>query len=199
MCMPSGSGTRGVESRLGASASGSSTKWHDVARPSRHPCPAVLMQVPPRGLPSAATGVSGMWPGAAIGRVPMTGLKETFAIEAAKSCSRRKRQQGGVSCRPSSRRSCRQSRSGTPATAAHVRDDPVERALPPAQRAHAVVRLAVAVERDLHAVQAEGVQPVHDFRRQQQAVGDDVDRASSRRAPGPPATGARPAGRPPAG
>ena len=56
-----------------------------------------------------------------------------------------------------------------------VVDDPVEGALAAAQRPHPVVRVAIAVERDLDAVQAEGVQPIDDLRGQQQPVGDDVD------------------------
>ena len=59
---------------------------------------------------------------------------------------------------------------------ADVLDDAVERALAAAQRPHAVVRVAVAVERDLDAVQPERQQPIDDSRREQQAVGDDVDR-----------------------
>ena len=60
--------------------------------------------------------------------------------------------------------------------AADVLDDPIERPLASAQRAHPVVRVAVAVERDLDAVQAVREQPIDHLRRQQQAVRDDRDR-----------------------
>ena len=71
-----------------------------------------------------------------------------------------------------------------PATLPHVLDDPVERALAAAQRAHPVVRVVVAVERDLDAVQPEGQQPIDDLFGEQQAVGDDVDPHVRRRAAG---------------
>ena len=56
-----------------------------------------------------------------------------------------------------------------------VFDDPIESALAAAQRPHAVVRVAIAVERDLDAVQPERQHPVDDLMREEQAVGDDVD------------------------
>ena len=61
-------------------------------------------------------------------------------------------------------------------------EDLVEGALAAAQRPHPVVRVAVAVERDLHAAETVGRQAIDDLRRQQQAVGDDVENISTPRA-----------------
>src|SRR5258705_801233 len=58
---------------------------------------------------------------------------------------------------------------------AHVLEDLVERPLAASKRPHAVVRLAVPVERDLDAVEAVREQAIDDLGREQQSVGDDVD------------------------
>ena len=47
---------------------------------------------------------------------------------------------------------------------ADVPDDAIEGALATPQRTHAVVRIAVAIERDLDAVQAAGVEPLDHLR-----------------------------------
>ena len=47
---------------------------------------------------------------------------------------------------------------------------------PPRSGRDPVVRVAIAVERDLDAVQPERIEPLDHLARQQQAVGDDVDR-----------------------
>src|SRR5262245_40742400 len=47
-----------------------------------------------------------------------------------------------------------------PGNPAHVLDDSIEGALSPAKRPHFVVRLAIAVERDLHTPQAERQQSI---------------------------------------
>ena len=57
---------------------------------------------------------------------------------------------------------------------ADVVENLVERALAAAERPHPVVRVTVAVERDLDAERTVGRQAIDDFRREQQAVGDDV-------------------------
>ena len=51
-----------------------------------------------------------------------------------------------------------------------VFDQTIERALSAAQRPHPIVRLAVAVERDLDAPQAVRQQSIDDVGRQQQSV-----------------------------
>ena len=58
---------------------------------------------------------------------------------------------------------------------AHVLDDLVERALAAPQRTHPVVRIVVAVERDLHGIQPIRGQPIDDLRGEEQSVRDHVD------------------------
>ena len=62
-----------------------------------------------------------------------------------------------------------------PATLPDVVDDAVEGALAAAKRPHSVVRVAVAVQRDLDVVQPERQQAIDDLFGEQQAVGDDAD------------------------
>ena len=65
--------------------------------------------------------------------------------------------------------------AGTAGDAPDVLDEPIERALSAAKRPHAVVRVAIAVERDLDAPQPVRQQSIDHLGRQQQSVGDDAD------------------------
>ena len=141
------------------------------------PMPADVMQAPLSGLPSAPTAVSGISPFGCAGLLGADDRLEGDLRElVARTPARAGNRAAPDSCRPSPRRSCRRSRSGTCRRPARMlRDDPVEGALAAAERPHPVVRVAVAVERDLDAVQPERREPVDHLRRQQQPVGDDVD------------------------
>src|SRR6185295_15809843 len=55
---------------------------------------------------------------------------------------------------------------------ADVLDDAIERPLAAAKRPHPIVRLAIAVERDLDAAKTARLQPVDDILGQQETVGD---------------------------
>ena len=152
--------------------------------PRRRPLPTEVMQVPPSGLPSAPTGSAGASPfGRRRLRSRMIGLKLTLTSWSAKSCVAEEIEQRRDSCRPSSRRSCRRWRCGRGRRRARMFS--MMRSKVPWPPRSGRIRLCVslvAVERDLDAVQAERQQPIDDLRRQQQAVGDDVDAQRRRRA-----------------
>ena len=159
------------------------------------PAPTDVMQVPFSGLPfrRLPTGVSGMMPfgrGTAASRT--IGLKFTFTSLSANSCCRRNSSSAGIAVRPSSRRSCRRSRSGTrPATRRMFSTMRSNVPWPPRSG-----RMRLCVSRSpssviLMPVQSERQQPIDDLRREQQAVGDDADRHARRRAPASRPTAAR--------
>ena len=155
----------------------SSTKLQ-VSQTRLTPVPADVMHAPFSGLPSAPTdGQRDHALGCAGFFSRMIGLKVTFASLSRELLLREEVEQRRIAVG-------RVDSSKLPPIAirrqvgdrADVRDDLVERALAAAQRPHPVVRVAVAVERDLDAVQAAAALSRSTIsRRQQQAVGDDVD------------------------
>ena len=186
MCTPSDveNPWRSVSSRSSTIFSSRKEQLSQVDPP---PAPAPVMHDPPSGLPLASTGVSASMPFGLAGSLRTTGLKLTLTSWSAKSWALRK------SSRPE-KLSAELSSKLPPIEirvraddAADVLDDAVERALAAAKRTHAVVRVLVAVERDLGAAQPVRQQPIDDLGRQQQAVGDDAHRllhaARLRRAP----------------
>ena len=129
------------------------------------PVPADVMQAPPSGLPSAPTTVSGIRPfGLAASGALMIGLNATFDESVGELLLAQEVEQRRIAV---DRALVEVAADRDPALAgdlADVVDDLVERALAAAQRPHPVVRVAVAVERDLDAVQAERHQPIDQLR-----------------------------------
>ena len=143
--------------------------------------PADVMHAPPSGLslPRRPRQRNALAAGRGRRRLSssrMTGLNATFDSCVGEVLRREEVEQRRIGVGRLHRRSCRRSAIRVrSATCADVGDDLVEGALAAAQRPHLVVRVAVAVERDLDAVQPERVEPLDHLRRQQQPVGDDVD------------------------
>ena len=113
--------TRAAWSPRGETPSCRRAKSQRVARRRRRRSPTDVMQVPPSGLPSrrscrpasaAACPCRRRRERSASG-FRTIGLKLTLTSLSANSCSLQEVEQRRVSCRPSSRRSCRRSRSGT--------------------------------------------------------------------------------------
>ena len=101
--------------------------------------------------------------GVALASARTIGLKFTLTSLSANSCSLQELEQRREAV---DRALVEVAADRDPAAAgdpADVLDDAIEGALAAAQRAHPVVRVAVAVERDLDAVQAERQQPIDDL------------------------------------
>ena len=180
----------------------SSRKWHESHAPVAvdTPAPADVMQVPLSGLPSPPTAVSGMKPfGCCRLRLADDRLERDLRELVGELLLAQEVEQRRIAV---DRRFVEVAADRDPAPIgdlADVVEDLVERALAAAQRAHAVVRVAVAVERDLDADQAVGRQAIDDLRREQQAVGDDVDHHADAARCAASSTAARPGSRQPAG
>ena len=139
------------------------------------PAPAAVMHVPFSGLPRVDDRQRNDVP-SAPGFSRMIGLKATFTSLSAKSCSLRKSSSAGKALDRVGVEVAADRDADLARHLADVLDDPVERALAAAQRTHPVVRVAVAVERDLHVVETVGQQAIDELFGQQQAVGDDAER-----------------------
>ena len=163
-----GSGSRGASSPRAGTTSCRRAKLQESQRRAGRRRRPTSCTCRPSGLPpradrrqrdhalSAAAGAASR----------MTGLKLTLTSLSAKSCSLQEVEQRRDSC-PTELSSklppiaIRQRAGDLP----DVLDDAVEGALAAAQRPHPVVRVAVAVERDLDAVQPERQQAIDDLRR----------------------------------
>ena len=160
-----------------------SSRKSQLSHPTPPPSPTFDMQVPFSGLPLAPTGMSGSIPLIASAAETFgvlsfrtIGLKLTLTELVREVLLAEEVDEAGEALRRALVEVAADRDAGASGDAPDVLDEAIERALTAAQRPHPVVRVAVAVERNLDAPQPVRQQPIDHVRCQQQPVRDDADR-----------------------